>query len=180
MNAEAKLKTEEGEEGDGLSMLDVVKHGVKTVMGVLQPTDRLAIVQYASRAKVVHRLRNMSADGKTVQNDVDICFDPHCVAQPTSLPQCLHPAACSTRHAERRHLLLALLGPNLKLGLQVSTELVDALKPSGTTNLWDGLKTGLEVLREDSEPSRTQSIFLLTDGVPNIEPPRILDLGLDF
>ena len=88
-------------------------------MGVLKPTDRIAIVQYASRAQVVHRLRNMSEEGKAT-----------------------------------------------------STSLIDSLKPSGTTNLWDGLKMGLEVLRQDSETTRTQAIFLLTDGVPNIEPPR--------
>lgn len=57
-------------------------------------------------------------------------------------------------------------------GKALSKTKLDELTPMGTTNLWDGLKTGLDVLREDSVPGRTQCLMLLTDGVPNVEPPR--------
>ena len=48
------------------------------------------------------------------------------------------------------------------------------------TNIWDGLKAGLDLLDSRTDTivgglpgrSRNASVFLLTDGVPNIEPPR--------
>jgi len=120
MNAEATLKDADGnEEGDGLSILDVVRHGVKTIMQLLEPGDRLAVVKYSSTAGIVHKL--------TLMNDA---------------------------------------------GKALSKAKLDELTPMGTTNLWDGLKIGLDVLREDCVPGRTQCLMLLTDGVPNVEPPR--------
>ena len=49
---------------------------------------------------------------------------------------------------------------------------LDELKPLASTNLWDGLHKSLEELRKDSPPEKLKGIFVLTDGVPNIEPPR--------
>eukprot|EP00913_Durusdinium_trenchii_P016720 g15717.t1 len=43
------------------------------------------------------------------------------------------------------------------------------------TNLWDGLQTGLQILKsgQDADGSgRMQHIMLFTDGMPNINPPR--------
>ena len=54
---------------------------------------------------------------------------------------------------------------NIELGL-------DNLKPTNTTNIWDGLKTSLDILRLNSPPNKLKVIKLLTDGVPNIEPNR--------
>eukprot|EP00038_Savillea_parva_P018308 m.23030 g.23030 ORF g.23030 m.23030 type:complete len:874 (-) comp4048_c0_seq1:218-2839(-) len=120
MNAEATLKDDAGnEEGDGLSVLDVVRHGVKTIMQLLGDGDRLAVVMYSSKAAVVHKLTLMNAAGKAL-----------------------------------------------------SYTKLDQLTPQGTTNLWDGLQTGLDVLRHDQVSGRTQCLMLLTDGVPNVEPPR--------
>lgn len=120
MSSEAKMKNDAGvSEGDGLSLLDVVRHGVKTVLATMQPSDRVAVVKYSSTASVVHNLIPMSADGKTV-----------------------------------------------------SGSLVDQLTTEGTTNLWDGLRQGLDVLHQDTLPGRTQCLMLLTDGCPNVEPPR--------
>eukprot|EP00041_Stephanoeca_diplocostata_P041916 m.9475 g.9475 ORF g.9475 m.9475 type:complete len:1095 (-) comp6919_c0_seq1:465-3749(-) len=120
MNAEARLKVgNETEEGDDLSLLDVVRHGVRTVVGVLEPCDRVAVVKYSSTATIVHRLLPMNASGKSVSEDQ-----------------------------------------------------IQQLRPAGTTNLWEGLCLGLDVLREEKVPGRTQCLMLLTDGVPNVEPPR--------
>lgn len=107
------------EEGDGLSLLDVVRHGVRTVVGVLEPRDRVAVVKYSSTASIVHRLLPMNASGKSVSEDQ-----------------------------------------------------IQQLRPAGTTNLWEGLNLGLDVLREEKVQGRTQCLMLLTDGVPNVEPPR--------
>lgn len=49
---------------------------------------------------------------------------------------------------------------------------VASLDPEGCTNLWDGLNTGLEILRADNNTKCMSSVILLTDGQPNVEPPR--------
>jgi uncharacterized protein YegL len=57
------------------------------------------------------------------------------------------------------------------IGQQLAQEAVDKLVADGQTNLWDGLKTGLDVMRRSSVNSNN-ALFLLTDGLPNMEPPR--------
>ena len=59
-------------------------------------------------------------------------------------------------------------------GKSQATTKTTCLEPGGMTNLWDGLHKGLEVLSNRSTASRRPSsaVFLLTDGEPNIEPPR--------
>merc|ERR1719297_723914 len=49
---------------------------------------------------------------------------------------------------------------------------IDAMRPSGMTNMWSGLLKGLEELRDNGEKGRLQHIMLFTDGLPNINPPR--------
>lgn len=49
---------------------------------------------------------------------------------------------------------------------------LDQLKPEYTTNLWAGIHDSLESLRTTSPPEKMKSVFVLTDGIPNIEPPR--------
>ena len=50
--------------------------------------------------------------------------------------------------------------------------MLDELKPLCTTNIWDGVKTSLDILRTKSPKNRMKGMFLLTDGVPNVEPSR--------
>jgi len=45
------------------------------------------------------------------------------------------------------------------------------IPPSGQTNIWAGLVAGMDLLRQ-SEMQRPKYLLLLTDGVPNISPPR--------
>ena len=50
---------------------------------------------------------------------------------------------------------------------------LERLKSGGSTNLWDGLRVGLEILAEQQRPMDSNAaLFLLTDGCPNVEPPR--------
>ena len=49
---------------------------------------------------------------------------------------------------------------------------LDMLRPLNTTNLWDGIHTSLEIIKKNTPPERVRGIFVLTDGVPNVEPPR--------
>ena len=59
-------------------------------------------------------------------------------------------------------------------------ELLDtiaALRTISSTNLWDGLKVGMNLLHESAPASvspsnRLSTLFILTDGMPNVEPPR--------
>lgn len=106
-------------ESHGLSVLDVVKHALRTVIAVLEPTDRFALVAFSSKAVVTLGLTSMNTGGKA--------------------------------HA---------------------TAAMDELVPGGMTNLWDGLSKGLDVLKAAYEPGRNQTVMLLTDGEPNVIPPR--------
>ena len=49
---------------------------------------------------------------------------------------------------------------------------LDTLVPTYNTNMWAGMIESLDILRRTSPPNRIKSVFLLTDGVPNVEPPR--------
>lgn len=62
-------------------------------------------------------------------------------------------------------------------GAEFAKEALDKLKPDGATNLWAGLKMGLDISVQSqagraaaSEGERSRHICLLTDGQPN-EPP---------
>ncbi|KAL9645704.1 hypothetical protein ABK040_003436 [Willaertia magna] len=54
---------------------------------------------------------------------------------------------------------------------QANTQL-NSLTPQGCTNLWDGLRVGLEMASEPSCKSTNTVVVLLTDGEPNQNPPR--------
>ncbi|CAF0863175.1 unnamed protein product [Didymodactylos carnosus] len=49
---------------------------------------------------------------------------------------------------------------------------IERLEPDGATNLWDGLKNGLDILSKGSTDKSNSALFILTDGCPNEEPPR--------
>jgi len=53
----------------------------------------------------------------------------------------------------------------------ISSEL-DSLKPVSNTNMWGGMISSLDILKETSPPEKNKGIILLTDGIPNVEPPR--------
>jgi len=107
---------------DGLTILDVVKHAVKTVMHILKEGDRLALVAFDDRAETALALEAMTEEG--------------------------------------REKGIAALG---------------TLEPRGQTNIWGGILAGMEALRTtdlSAAEVRQQTLLLLTDGQPNISPPR--------
>jgi Mg-chelatase subunit ChlD len=109
-----------GAEDNGLSLLDIVKHALKTIVVTLSDTDRFALVTYSNQARVIFSLTTLNSPGKARVN-----------------------------------------------------RLIDELSAGGMTNLWDGLEKGLDVLNSEHSPNRRNSaVFLLTDGVPNVDPPR--------
>mmetsp|Transcript_115465 Transcript_115465/g.327175 ORF Transcript_115465/g.327175 Transcript_115465/m.327175 type:complete len:679 (-) Transcript_115465:42-2078(-) len=119
MNSDAILKDDSGEISHGLSILDIVKHALRTLIGNLGDLDRMAVVSYSNAATTVSPLTPMTGNGKVTTEE--------------SLSQ---------------------------------------LTPNGMTNLWDGFKTGFELLKAGSDGKRFQHLLLFTDGIPNINPPR--------
>merc|ERR1719345_370021 len=57
-------------------------------------------------------------------------------------------------------------------GRRTTETKLEELIPEGMTNLWDGLKQGMELLKAGQTPGRLQHVMLFTDGLPNINPPR--------
>jgi len=49
---------------------------------------------------------------------------------------------------------------------------LDNLRPTGTTNMWEGIKKSLDVLKYNSPKDKLKVIKLFTDGLPSSEPNR--------
>lgn len=65
MSAEATVKNQKGKsERHGLTLLDIVKHAVQTIIDTLGPDDRLALVAYSTAADVTFGLMTMDRVGK--------------------------------------------------------------------------------------------------------------------
>ncbi|KAK4155631.1 ribosomal protein L13e-domain-containing protein [Chaetomidium leptoderma] len=66
MDSPAPVPSNPGEkqEDSGLSVLDLVKHAARTIMETLGPEDRLGIVTFTSRTKVLQPLTPMTAENK--------------------------------------------------------------------------------------------------------------------
>merc|ERR1712166_1625908 len=113
MGTEAKS----GEESHGLSLLDIVKHAVRVVIGLLGDGDRLALVTYSNSATTVFELTSMNEAGKD--------------------------------------------------GAKTA---LDTMNPYGGTNIWDGVMTAMDIVRNNPREGRMASVMLLTDGTPNRNP----------
>mmetsp|Transcript_43206 Transcript_43206/g.101607 ORF Transcript_43206/g.101607 Transcript_43206/m.101607 type:complete len:495 (+) Transcript_43206:94-1578(+) len=101
-------------ESNGLTLLDVAKHGVRTVIATLGPSDRCAVVAFDDQQVRQVPLTKMDEAGKA--------------------------------HANKQ---------------------LEALDDRGGTDIWGGLREGMEVLREaqvDKTESRIAHVVLLTDG----------------
>jgi Mg-chelatase subunit ChlD len=119
MNELARVKDKTGVEiNDGVRLLDVVKHALRTIAHGLGPNDRMSVVAYSTIARVVVQLVSMDETNKRS----------------------------------------ALDG-------------IEGLRAGGQTNIADGLREGLDVLREHWSSSGITAIMLLTDGQPNVVPP---------
>eukprot|EP00834_Sanchytrium_tribonematis_P006922 NODE_561_length_6036_cov_1.205491.p2 type:complete len:601 gc:universal NODE_561_length_6036_cov_1.205491:1959-157(-) len=115
MGTQCAIKTNIGNESHGLSILDIVKHALRTIAHALSPNDLFSLIAFDDQAKIIIQPSN---DLNTILNGIQ----------------------------------------SLSLG--------------GSTNLWDGLVTGLECMQNTKSNDLKQSLFILTDGLPNINPPR--------
>jgi Mg-chelatase subunit ChlD len=55
-------------EDSGLSLLDIVKHALKTIVVTLSETDRFALVTYSNDARVIFSLTSLNSPGKARVN----------------------------------------------------------------------------------------------------------------
>ena len=103
-----------GTENTGLSVLDLVKHGAKTIIHSKKDGDRIALIAFSTTAYVVCEM------------------------------------------TDNKDELLAA---------------VDKLNPTATTNIYDALTLARKI-SNTSSINTNKTIMFLTDGDPNIEPPR--------
>ena len=66
----------------------------------------------------------------------------------------------------------SVLTPMHTNGKKEAKDIAASLQPGSTTNLWDGLATGLDELRMSRSHDAHSVVMILTDGVPNVVPPR--------
>ena len=59
-----------------------------------------------------------------------------------------------------------------KHGKQVALNIIKNLEGKGTTNIWEGLRIALEMLKTINLKNKNLFTILLTDGEPNLNPPR--------
>lgn len=102
---------------DGLSLLDIAKHGVKTVIDILGPEDTFTLIVFNHQGQVKSPCQKMTDSNKR----------------------------------------------------RVFTQ-IEGIRPNGRTNIWDAIKLSLDTVKTNN--SNHSSIMILTDGVPNVSPPR--------
>lgn len=65
MSDEAKIKNSKGDiESNGLTILDLVKHSVKTIINNLDERDRLSLVAFHTNAYKITDLTPMNENGR--------------------------------------------------------------------------------------------------------------------
>ena len=63
MSDRAEIQNDTNEQY-GLSQLDLVKHALKTIVHSLQAQDRLSVVSFSDKAKILFQLTNMDDEGR--------------------------------------------------------------------------------------------------------------------
>lgn len=114
MDSAAPVPGDKDSEANGLSILDLVRHAALTIVETMDERDRLSIVTFASKAKVLQPLMTMTDENKKTARD------------------------------------------NIK-----------SMRPIDATNLWGGIKTGLEQFEGVDSNGKVPAIMVLTDGMPN-------------
>jgi hypothetical protein len=119
MGAETSPSGQPLSERTGLSLLDIVKHAMRTILAAMDDRDQLSVISFSTNSHVLFSARKMDDAGQ-----------------------------------------------------QQAIRDIRALRPSGQTNLCSGMIDGLDLIRNHADDGHMDAIFVLTDGVPNIAPPR--------
>ena len=75
------------------------------------------------------------------------------------------------KYSNKASLVLELIKMDTS-GKRRALAAVDTIKPEGMTNIYDGIKMASDLLGKQTDNTFNTSIMLLSDGVPNIEPPK--------
>ncbi|KAG8949152.1 hypothetical protein FRC04_008950 [Tulasnella sp. 424] len=148
-------------ERTGLSVLDVVKHAANTIITTMKSEDRIAIVSFTGKAKVVLPLTHTNEEGK---------------AKALKEVGSLRPLDSTNLWDGLKQSMNILTGappasdPETAGGSIASLAAVGGAIAAGIANMTIG--TPLPRPQYGNPKHRLSSIFLLTDGLPNVEPPR--------
>ncbi|KAG8920822.1 hypothetical protein FRC00_009485, partial [Tulasnella sp. 408] len=159
MSAEAPAPGED--ERTGLSVLDVVKHAAKTIITTMKPEDRIAIASFSGAAKVVLPLTHATEEGKAkAVKEVESLRPLDSTNLWDGLKQSMNiltgaPPVSTPRSSLSATASLAAAGSTIAAG--IASAAVGASLPRP---------------QDGESKHRLSSIFLLTDGLPNVEPPR--------
>ena len=72
----ANLASIPGNESSGLTILDVVKHAVHTIIKSMEKDDKLALVIFSSNAEIALDLTNMDSNGRSIALTALQSFQP--------------------------------------------------------------------------------------------------------
>ena len=59
-----------------------------------------------------------------------------------------------------------------KKGKDTAEKTLKGITANGSTNIWDGIRVGLNLTKDERCDSKNTFVVLLTDGEPNINPPQ--------
>lgn len=62
--------------------------------------------------------------------------------------------------------------PMTTYGKSIAKDTITSMRTEGRTNIWDGLRLGIELTKDIICKDKNVATLLLTDGEPNINPPR--------
>ena len=144
-------------ETTGLTVLDIVKHAAKTIITTMTPKDRVAIVTFSSSAKILLDLTGTTDEGKKKAFTLIETMTPEDM---TNLWEGLKTSMTILTNGT---VAQPAPSPGGSAIVSVATAATNTLAVSRA------VATHEEV---HSIKRRLSSIFLLTDGVPNVNPPR--------
>ena len=104
---------------NNFSRMDLVKHSLRTIVGMLNAEDSLSIIQFSTSASISLNPTKMTDSNKIIVNSV-----------------------------------------------------IDSLIPNGNTNIYDAIQKTFEIVSRSENLDKKFYSLLLTDGYPNINPPR--------
>ncbi|CAE6459883.1 unnamed protein product [Rhizoctonia solani] len=192
MDTEAPVPGEQDKnETTGLSVLDVVKHATRTIIESMSDDDRIAIVTFSDSAEVVAPLTAMNKTNRTKvwdtveglrtrgmtnlwdglkagMNVVTGNVPTRASTSPSSSVQPHSPSPPT--HTFRQNSWLNNIGLGKKAHSLPSTQVKAEPELEIKAPFVDSpLDSPVDV---DTRDQRLSAVFILTDGQPNIEPPR--------
>ncbi|KAG8698168.1 hypothetical protein FRC08_006094 [Ceratobasidium sp. 394] len=191
MDSEAPVPGEQDKnETTGLSVLDVVKHATRTIIESMDDDDRVAIVTFSDSSEVVAPLTVMTKNNRaSVWNKVDglrtkgmtnlwdgLKAGMNLVTATDSKPSSSSdkdndkgkkPVLATVSSSSKRSSILGSIGFGKKK--QASSSTSDEPKPEFQSDVKIAPPADPAPSTSDG---RLPAVFILTDGQPNVEPPR--------